>query len=161
MDNSASSGQGHEQREGMNAEQTPLPPKRLTLPWLTPLETFIVYTIWLVLALAVVSLSFPSAWHQVALVLQALALGWGLFAFVILGIRGYDEERIGNKRLGGELLGLSGVFFLYFGCVTAFGATTWPLWIQSSILVLLLLMSLRARVTLKRGASEKKGSGSK
>jgi hypothetical protein len=98
-----------------------------------------------VIVLALVSLSFLAAWHQAFFVFQAMLACYSLPFYLVLRIRGYDEQRIGNKKAESELLSLCGLFVFYFIAFTAFREVTWPLWIQSITLVLLLLMVLRAR----------------
>lgn len=119
-------------------------PKELLMPWLRPVEKVLVYTAGYVIVPALVSLSFPPAWHQASFILQVVLLCYTLPFYIVLGVRGYDEQRVGNKEGETELLGLSGLFVFYFIAATTFREVTWPLWVQSIILILLLLMTIRA-----------------
>lgn len=118
---------------------------QLLVPWLRPVEKALVYVSGYIIVPALVSLSFPLAWHQAFFLLQVVLLCYTFPFYIVLGIRGYDEQRVGNKEGETELLGLSGLFVFYFIAATVFQEVTWPLWVQSIILVLLLLMSIRAR----------------
>jgi hypothetical protein len=121
------------------------PPNKLLAPWLCPVEKVLVSLAGFVIVPALVSLSFPPAWHQAFFVLQVVLVCYSLPFYVVLGIRGYDEQRVGNTKAERELFGLSGLFVCYFIAATTFREGTWPLWIQSIMLVLLLLMVIRAR----------------
>jgi hypothetical protein len=120
------------------------PPKQLSAPWLRPVEKVLVSLAGFVIVPALVSLSFPPAWHQAFFVFQVVLVCYSLPFYIVLGIRGYDEQRVGNTKAERELLGLSGLFVCYFIAATAFREVTWPLWIQSIMLILLLLMVIRA-----------------
>lgn len=127
--------------------------KQLLMPWLRPIEKVLVYTSGYVIVPALVSLSFPPAWHQAFFILQAILLCYTFPFYLVLGVRGYDEQRVGNKEAEVELLGLSGLFVFYFIAATVFREVTWPLWVQSIILVLLLLMSMHARQLYRSGTT--------
>jgi hypothetical protein len=136
----------------MEAEQNQLPVKRAALltPWLRPVEKALIYLGAFVFAFAVISLSFPSEWHQTYWIAQWIAVGYSLLAGIILCVRGYDEQRVGNKEREHELIGLGGLYIIFFALMTQFGGILWLLWIRSVMEVIVLVMTIRARQMYER-----------
>src|SRR5258708_4948384 len=93
--------------------QSPAAKNELLIPWLRPIERAFVYLGAFVFAAAIVSLSLSSEWHQTYLVLQYISVSFALLAGIILCVRGYNEQRVGNKRLESELIGLGGLYMIF------------------------------------------------
>jgi hypothetical protein len=54
-------------------------------------------------------------------------VSYGLLAGIILGVRGYDEQRVGNQEREHELIGLGGLYIIFFALMAQFGGILWPL----------------------------------
>lgn len=136
----------------MEAEQNQLSAKKAVLltSWLRPVEKALIYLGAFVFAPAVISLSFPPEWHQAYWISQWIAVSYGLLAGIILGVRGYDEQRVGNKEREQELIGLGGLYIIFFTLMAQFGGSLWPLWIRSVMEVLALIMTIRASLMYER-----------